>query len=208
MKQQVVVIHGAGGFVNVDRARFEEGIKNREVTVESLRRKTDWKGELGTALGDRYDVLSPRMPNADDPRYSEWKAWFEKIIPVLENEIIVVGHSLGGLFLAKYLSEYTLPVRIRGLFIVGAPYFGKERKWERGDQGFYLSQDLSHVTEQSEHIFLYYSEDDFAVPFEDSTHYKSVFPEAVVRTFSDRGHFRDDNLPGIVEDIKSLSYGA
>lgn len=51
-----------------------------------------------------FKVIKPEMPNKDMARYSAWKLWFEKHLPFLDSEkLIVIGHSLGAIFLIKYL---------------------------------------------------------------------------------------------------------
>ena len=51
-----------------------------------------------------FKVIKPEMPNKDMARYSAWKLWFEKHLPFLDSEkLIVIGHSLGAMFLIKYL---------------------------------------------------------------------------------------------------------
>lgn len=51
-----------------------------------------------------FKVIKPEMPNKDMARYSAWKLWFKKYLPFLDSEkLIVIGHSLGAMFLIKYL---------------------------------------------------------------------------------------------------------
>src|SRR4026208_1089333 len=102
MKKQVVVIHGGDAF----ETHSEYIAFLKEYVVDSLKFFTDtrWKARLQTDLEEEYEVISPKMPNAFNARYEEWKIWFEKLIPLLDNEVILVGHSLGGIFIAKYLS--------------------------------------------------------------------------------------------------------
>ena len=56
---------------------------------------------LQEVLGGEYDVLLPRMPNKNNAKYLEWKIWFERMIPFLNKEIILVGYSLGASFIAN-----------------------------------------------------------------------------------------------------------
>ena len=66
-----------------------------------------------------FVVIKPEMPNKDMARYSTWKLWFEKYIPFLEAEnLVLVGHSLGGMFLTKYLAENEFPIQISQLHLV------------------------------------------------------------------------------------------
>ncbi len=71
------------------------------------------------------------MPNKTNAQFEEWKIWFEKFIPFLNDGVILVGHSLGGVFLAKYLSENKFPKKIGGVFLVSAVY-------EKNQKGLFL----------------------------------------------------------------------
>ncbi|MEK7063477.1 MAG: hypothetical protein AAB955_02170, partial [Patescibacteria group bacterium] len=73
---QVLVIHGAGGFVSLNRADFVAALRQKKVSLNDLRRKEDWKSNLSKELGANYDVLYARMPDSDSPQYMAWAAWF------------------------------------------------------------------------------------------------------------------------------------
>lgn len=203
-KQQVVSIHGAGIFMRVDRNNFEKGIIDFEIDLDWFRRKEGWKSLLQEHLGDSYDVLSPRMPHADDPRYVEWKAWFEKIIPFLDDEVIFIGHSLGGLFLAKYFSEETYIKKAKALFLVAAPGTHGERKEIFIKNKFALSDDVSRITNQASKVFVYHSDDDPIVSMDSFEFYKEAIPNANCKLLTGKKHFNGDNFPEIIDDIKSL----
>ena len=200
MKKQVLVIHGGNAFEKYEE--YLSYLKNKEVTIEKITRN-DWKDSLGKALGDEYQVLAPRMPNGQNARYSEWKIWFEKIVPLLDEPVILIGHSMGGIFLAKYLSENVLPKKITATFLVAAPYNA-----EMGESlvDFALTRDLTKLNEQVGKIFLYQSKDDPVVPFSHVEKYHKELPNATLRIFEDKQHFNQPELPELVEDIKSLSY--
>lgn len=204
MAEQVLSIHGGGEFIGLSPREFLEELKTRDISLDRLRQKTGWKGgELQRALGDAYDVLSPRMPHPDQPHYAEWKIWLERIIPLLNQSVVLVGHSLGGLFLLKYLSEETMPRKIKGLFAVSSPYMkNSERTYK--ESGFTLSEDFSNIPRQTANLFLYHSTDDVVVPFSDFEKYSRALPGAITRTFIDRGHFNGESFPELVNDIRSL----
>ena len=103
MKKQVVVIHGADTFDTYeDSLKF---LRNFEIDSLEYFKGKNWKTSLQERLGDEFEVISPRMPNTLNAKYLEWKIWFEKLVPLLNEEVILIGHSLGGTFLAKYLAE-------------------------------------------------------------------------------------------------------
>src|SRR5437763_11517282 len=80
-------------------------------------------------LGSDYHVLAPDMPDPDHPRYLAWRDQIEQELGKLDADALLIGHSLGGLMLLKYLSEGTYQKQIAGQFLVALPYFGK-KAWE------------------------------------------------------------------------------
>jgi len=201
MKPQIVIIHGGDTFLT--QADWENYLATAELNIARITNpEPGWKDNMVVKFKDQADVIYPVMPNKQNARYSEWNIWFEKIIPFLEDEVVLVGHSMGGIFLTKYLSENNFPKKIASLHLVSAPF--KEEGMEEPLGSFRLGEDLSKVGEQVENIFLYHSEDDPVVPFDQMNDYKNIFPNATVRTFSDRGHFNQTEFPELVENIKSL----
>lgn len=199
MKKQVVVIHGGDPFETYDK--YLSFLKNYEIDFERLKRKA-WKETLADKLGSDFEVIQQKMPNNMNARYSEWKIWFEKLIPFLDTEVIFVGHSLGGVFLAKYLAENKIPKKILATLLVSAPYDDKDSGESLVD--FALPDKLDNFQKQGGRIFLYHSEDDNIVPFGDLNKYRRSLPNAKVKTFRDRGHFQQEDFPELVEDIQSI----
>lgn len=199
MKKQVLVIHGGNAFDTYEK--YIAYLTNKKLTLDDLE-VSGWKQSLGKALGKDFEVFLPQMPNARNARYLEWKIWFEKIIPLLNEEIVLVGHSLGGLFLAKYLSENDCSKKIVATFLVAAP-FNTKTKFDFVD--FVLKDNsLKKMNKQGGKIFIFQSEDDEVVPYADSKKYKKVLPDSKMIVFKDRGHFHQPNFPEIVKEIKKV----
>lgn len=198
-KQQVVVIHGGDVFESDDKWHqyLEE---EKEPRFETMMNE-DWKDTLQGDLGGEYEVIIPSMPNKQNAQYEEWKIWFEKHIPHFNDEVVFVGHSLGGVFLAKYLSENEYPEQIKATLLVAAPFEMSGMDYILAD--FALEGDLSLLHEQGGDIYLYHSKDDPVVPFADFEKYQEKLPNTQTRIFEDKEHFGND-LPEIVEDIKNL----
>jgi len=159
MKQQILTIHG--GSASETYEEYLEELRTREVFLDRMR-GGGWKENLQKVLGEEYDVLLPKMPNATNARYAEWKIWFEKIIPLLDNEIIFIGHSLGAIFLVKYLAENNCPKKIKATMLVAPPYNTPEI---HSLVDFNIETDLGKFAEQGGKIFIYHSKDDEIVPF-------------------------------------------
>ncbi|MDO8598663.1 MAG: alpha/beta fold hydrolase [bacterium] len=201
MKTQIVVIHGGDAFSTHEE--YLQFLRDFPLTIERVRPKRDWKSFLPEVLGKEYDVLAPIMPNKTNAQFPEWCLWFEKMFPFLEDGVILIGHSLGGMFLAKYLAEYTFPRHIGALLLVAAPH-----SHTGGVGNFTLPRSLDGIARQAEKIFLFHSTDDDVVPFSELAEYTKQLPHASVETFSDRKHFNQSAFPELVRCITELKNGA
>ncbi|MBU3942934.1 alpha/beta hydrolase [Patescibacteria group bacterium] len=199
MKKQVVIIHGGDCFDT-----YEDYMSFlKEFQPESIEyfKKKGWKDSLQDDLGDNFEVIKPKMPNAINAKYLEWKIWFEKLIPFLEDDLILVGHSLGGIFLVKYLSENKFSKKIEKTFIISAP-FNEEHLIDESLADFILPEDLTNLEEQGGKIHFYHSKDDPIVPFADFEKYKKKLPKANFITMEDKEHFCQETFPELIEEIK------
>ena len=199
--KQVVVIHGGDSFAT-DEA-YLDYLRNYNVeSIDYFKSSKGWKDSLPEALGPDYELLLPRMPNSSNAKYLEWKIWFEKLVPFLKDGVVLIGHSLGGSFLAKYLSTATFPVRIAGTFLLAPPY---NLDYGNPIPEFEAPQSLELLERQGGSIFLYHSEDDPVVPIAEHDKYVHALPRATSRVFKDRSHFFGQaTFPELVADIKAL----
>lgn len=197
--QQVCVIHGGGAFNS-----YEEYLNDLQDAVINLeaQNKKGWKSVLGERLGSQFQVISPAMPCKQNAKYKEWVIWFKKHLPFLKEGVILVGHSLGGIFLTKYLSEQKIPVKIKATLLVAAPY-NTEDKHPLAD--FLITKSLAGFEEQSGKIMLYHSIDDDVVPFANAQRYEKELTGATTRFFSDRGHFNEETFEELENDIRNIS---
>lgn len=156
---------------------------------------------LRQMLGSGYEVLYPKMPDPENPRYAQWKTLLAKELASLHGDVILVGHSLGGSVLLKYLSEEICPIPIAGLFLIAAPYWGKPH-WQVDE--YTLQENFSNMLPSIPRIFLYHSRNDEVVPFRHMCFYAGKLPNAVVRKFDIRRHLFSTGLPELIDDIKNL----
>jgi predicted alpha/beta hydrolase family esterase len=196
--KQIIAIHGGDEFATYDE--YIAALNSCEVELGNSDRK-GWKMSLSAQLGFDYQVTLPRMPNASNAKYAEWKLWFEKYASLVEDGVILIGHSLGGIFLAKYLSENRFSKKIGATFLVAPPY---DQDGERTIVEFTLPDSLQLLEEQGGELFIYHSKDDPIVAFEELQKYQNALPKANALTFADRGHFLQEEFPELVQDIKGL----
>ena len=203
MKKQIVIIHGGTSFATYED--YISYLENKEIDIARLKPRREWKNSLSALLGDDYDVLLPRMPNKTNAQCKEWKIWFDNITKILNDKVVLIGHSLGGMFLAKYLAENIFPKKIIATILVAAPFDNAEsadRKESLVD--FTLPPSLTKFAGQCEKIYLLQSQDDPVVPFAQLEKYKIALPNAKAVIFKDREHFNQETFPEIIDIIKSV----
>ena len=198
-RPQIFIIHGGMTFKN--KKDYIDWLKNRSISVEKKQR---WSVEyLDRKLGKEFDIIRPRMPLQDDAKYADWKIFFERHFPYFRNNIILIGSSLGGIFLAKYLSENKFPKKIRATFMICAPY---DNTIEGEDLvgGFKLGADLSLIERNSKKTYLMFSRDDETVPVSHAEKYRNKLKNSEIIIYkSKNGHFKISEFPEIVKIIKT-----
>lgn len=195
-KTKVIFIHGGDSFDN-----YEKYLENLQKTPVKWNQKTNkWKDNLEQSLGDNYNVCQLCMPNSQNANYEEWRIQFDKIRETLDYKTVLVGHSLGGIFLAKYLSENELVQKISQLHLVAAPFESVGNFTLIGSDS--LENKLAQIQKNCQQIYLYHSTDDSIINFENLTKYQGKLPEAQSLVFATRGHFLQSEFPELVEQIK------
>jgi uncharacterized protein len=182
MRKEIVFIQGGGeGAYEVDRKLV---------------------ANLQEALEVDYEVHYPRMPNEDEPDYARWKEHIHRIITALHGEIILVGHSVGGYILVKYLAQEHLPEKpIRGICLIATPYPGGDDNWQF--EGFDLPENFGQKLPTNARIYLYHSPDDQIVPFTHVEMYAKNIPGATVRE-TRGGHQLNNDLSLVAQDIGEI----
>ena len=143
------------------------------------------------------------MPLQDNAKYSDWKIHFERYFSQLKNNIILIGNSLGGIFLAKYLSENRFPKKILSTYLI-CPPFENTLDGEDLVGGFNLKSDLSLIEKNSKKLYLLFSKDDDVVPVSHTEKYRKKLKNAKIIIYkSKKGHFRISKFPDIIKMIKN-----
>jgi len=198
--QQVVIINGGTTFDS--KKEYYDYLKNIQIDKDRLLTKTDWKQTIARDLGDKYEVLLPRMPNTADAHYEEWKLYFESVSKILDDQVILIGHSLGGIFLAKYLSENQAQFKIKSLILLAAPIQDTADE-SLGD--FRLTKDFTNLIKQVTNIHILHSQDDPVVPVADAQLYKKQLPTATLTLINDKAHLNTETFPELITVIKNIS---
>lgn len=197
-KPQIFFIHGGETFKN--RRDYLHFLKTRKISLDKSKK---WSGDyLDKELGSKFEIIRPMMPSKDNAIYEDWRIHFERYIPLLRSNVVLVGNSLGSIFLAKYLSEHKFPKKILSTYLV-CPPFDNTLFDEDLVGGFILKKDLSLLERNTKKLTLLFSKDDDCVPISHADKYAKQLKNAtIVRYKSKNGHFRVAKFPEIVKMIK------
>ncbi|MCA9761273.1 MAG: alpha/beta hydrolase [Streptococcus sp.] len=197
VKKQILMIHGGMTFKN--ESDYLHYLKTKEVSTVS---KPYWEADLESKLKNKFEIIRPRMPLSDNAKYRDWKILFERYIPLLKKDYILIGSSLGGIFLAQYLSENKMPKKALSVYLVCAPFDG-DLTGEDLVGGFKLKKDLTLLEENCKNLYVMFSEDDDVVPVSHAEKYKGKLNKAHILIYKDKGgHFTVPKFPEIIKLIK------
>lgn len=153
---------------------------------------------LKKELSGEYEIHFPVIEKPSSPTYEKFKKLFAAAFSDLVGPVVLIGHSLGGSTLLKYLSEEQPNITITGLFLVATPYWDSSMKEFQLKPGFQTS--LKNIPE----IFLYHSRNDPEVPFNHMELYAALFKKAATRALPGKEHIFSKGLPALVQDLKTL----
>ena len=127
---------------------------------------------LQEQLGKGYHIISPGMPENLD--CTLWKAQIASGIEALDEELLLIGHSLGGSVLLKYLGRRLQANRLWTVLGRG-PYWGKDDDWQNEEYTLpnSFAAKLPHISK----LILYHSRHDPVVPFAHAQHYAKQLPK-------------------------------
>lgn len=191
IRKQICVIHGGMAYEN-DEA-FRRDLAHFNPSYERLLYAPSWRSWLAEKL-PAYDVLLSSMPNKQNAKYADWALYFSKVLPLLKSDAILVVHSLGGIFLAKYFSEHPPEIPFQKLILIAAPY-DDESSESLGDFKITTAHKLARAAHE---IHLLYSKDDPVVPFAELAKYQHDLPQAQAHVFEDKQHFNAPEFPEIL----------
>ena len=182
MKRQLLFVQGGGAGTHDE---WDDKL------VESLRRE----------LGPNFEIRYPRMPNEDDPAYAAWKTTLEKEFATLNDDAILVGHSIGGTILVNALAKSPSGRKFGAIFLIATPFVG-EGGWPSEDMS--PPPDLGARLPGNVPIYIYHGLDDETAPPSHADLYARAIPQASVRRLPQRDHQLNNDLSEIAATIKSL----
>lgn len=127
------------------------------------------------------EAQTPEMPGFYEPNYERWKSMLERFNP--DESTILVGHSCGGGFLVRWLSEESVRV---GKVVLVAPWLDPEKAIDPEFFEFTMDPDLISKTAG---VHVMYSTDDFPEVLTSVQRLKTTLKNVSFEEYSGKGHF-------------------
>lgn len=193
--RQVFIIHGGNSYPMY--TDYLKDLTTKEIDLARIRPQKRWSTWLAEQLSGA-DIFTPTFPNSQNAQYAEWKIYFEKLIPHFGDDVRLVGHSLGAMFLAKYFHEHQLATPVKQIILLAGGYNDESI----GSYGSFRVDSAKGIEESAEEIHLMHSRDDFVVDFRELSRYQRDLPTAHVHVFDNKNHFLDETFPELLEILK------
>jgi predicted alpha/beta hydrolase family esterase len=193
-KKQICII--GGGMTFPSHRDYLDWLDRLDFDYNRLFYRSDWKPWLATVLPD-FDVLQPSMPSKNDASFSDWSRFFEKISQFFSPETVLIGHSLGAIFLAKYLSKNSNQ-EYKQIILIAPPYDGEQ---EESLASFKIESPLSGLSKVSQNLDLIFSRDDPVVELTEAEKFKRDLPSARFHFFEGKGHFNQPEFNELLDII-------
>ncbi|MFA4890393.1 MAG: alpha/beta fold hydrolase [Candidatus Paceibacterota bacterium] len=189
MKKRVFIIHGWGG-------------TPKEGWLLWLNKELKKKG---------FNVVAPKMPNADEPKIKEWVSFLAKLVGKPDKNTYFVGHSIGCQAIMRYL-ETLKNKKIGGLVFVSGWFklmnLESEEEEEIAKSWIETPINLKKVKNNSKKIVAIFSDNDPVVPLSDNEIFKKELSAEIIIEHN-KSHFNASDgiteLSIVLEKILEMS---
>lgn len=147
-----------------------------------------------------HDVDVPALPHPETPDAEEWTKYLVDNIGPIEDQTIILGHSLGGCLALRFLEAAEIYSTPRACILVSTPWMIKNEQF----QGFFLSElDFDVLMWKASRFAVVHAKDDSVVPVDHAHQYADVLHGKLIET-ENSGHYQGEKYPLLLEIIKKL----
>ncbi len=157
-----------------------------------------------------FNVVVPEMPETALPKLSLWLPKLQEVVPVPDEDLYLIGHSLGAITIMRYLEKLKRNQKIGGVvFIAG---FTDNLGYKELESFFEKPIDFKKIKTKAKHFVAIHSDNDPYVPLKHGNIFKEKLGAEVIVKHNMK-HFSGpvDNeescttLPEVTEAIIKLS---
>lgn len=157
-----------------------------------------------------YTAYLPQLPYGEEQSLSSWFDAVRHILPELDADSIIIGHSCGAVFCLRILERINKPIRAAYLVSPFSRLLGKPEleMYDKANRTFVERPfNWNAIKQNAQQIVIYFGDNDPYVPL-DQAQEVAEGTEGDFRLVSGAGHFNRDSgyteFPMLVEDIRSL----
>ncbi len=151
------------------------------------------------------ETLVPAMPHPDSPQLSEWLPYLRKTVGTPNEHTYLVGHSLGGPTILRYLESLTEGQGVGGIILVAG--CAEPIKLTELDNFMTGSWDDDKIERSSKSIVLINSDNDEYIPIEMAHRLRDRLHAKLI-TLHNAGHINEragyKKLPIVLEELKQM----
>lgn len=109
-------------------------------------------------------VQTPAMPNTDHPVFAEWLQTLQQVIGTPDDELFLIGHSLGCITILQYLQALPAGQSVGGAVLVAGFAQSLGQPYAETDPFFTKPIDPQTITAHVGHMVAIHSDNDPHVP--------------------------------------------
>lgn len=146
------------------------------------------------------DVIAPDLPNPEEPTPEEWTKYLLDVVSYVDDETIIVGHSIGGAETLRFLEAVEARSTPKGVILISTPWMIRDDKF----RGFFMSElDFDVLMWKASRFIVMHSKDDDKIPFDHAEKYAKVLHAKLIDV-PGAGHFQGEEYPEILAAIQSI----
>ena len=145
-----------------------------------------WVKELFEPKG--IQVTIPHFPNTENPKLEQWLQTFENYLKEINDETILIGHSLGGPFILSLLER--INKRVKTTILVSPFCRTLKDPYANMLVGTFINKDFNwdKIKENGHEFHVLYSDNDTYVPINESI-FVAEKTNATLHLFKGMDHF-------------------
>ncbi len=147
-----------------------------------------------------HQVIIPDLPNPEKPDPDEWIKTLLESMPIVKDDTIIIGHSLGAPTALRYLEAAEVGSTPKACILISPPWNIKSDVFS----GFFLSElDFDVLMWKASRFVIIHDKEDKIIPFDHAEKYAEVLAARIIKT-KGNGHFKSDRYPEILKVINKV----
>ena len=157
---------------------------------------------LGAAMQDGPGLHAPLMPEPDNPDAEAWIAACQSEIAGISDDMVLVGHSLGGSIILQTLARFGQPANLVGVITLASPFWGAAG-WDF--ESYAIPENGTEAVRQLPRLVMLQGEEDEVVAADHLDLYKALLPNADTRRLPGEDHAAAGAGPVLVRAIAEMT---